>query len=76
MKIGDKVKISKKNPNHLGHGVCAYAGKEGIVSDIYEDNSFILDCGNSTLVVPMNNWEFKPQKKGIWIWLNGVHLFH
>lgn len=74
MKIGDKVIISAKNPNHLGYGVSAYAGMEGIVSDIWEDNSFTLKCETSTLVVPMKS-HFK-HKKGIWIWLNGELVFH
>jgi len=75
MKIGDKVKMSERNPNHLENGVDAYAGMEGIVTDIYDDGAFSLNCGNSILVVPMNN-AFKQQKKGVWIWLNGKHIFH
>jgi hypothetical protein len=75
MKIGDKAKMSEYNRNHLDNDVCAYAGMEGTVKDINEDGSFILDCGNSILVVPMRN-AFKQPKKGIWIYLNGNHIFH
>lgn len=75
MKIGDTVKMSNKNPNHLGNGVDAYAGMKGIVTDIYDDGAFALNCGNCILVVPMNN-AFKEAKKGVWVWLNGEHLFH
>lgn len=75
MEVGDKVKMSERNPNHLGYGVDAYSGMEGVVTDIYEDGAFALDCGSSILVVPMNNL-FKKPKKGVWIWLNGEHIFH
>jgi dissimilatory sulfite reductase (desulfoviridin) alpha/beta subunit len=75
MKKGDVVKMSDRNPNHLGHDVDAYAGMEGIVTDIYEDGAFCLDCGNCALVVPMRD-AFKNKKDGVWIWLNGVHIFH
>jgi hypothetical protein len=75
MKIGDKVKMSDKNPNHLGYGVDAYAGMEGIVTEIYNDGAFVLKCETSILVVPMSNTFNKP-KKGVWIWLNGEHIFH
>lgn len=75
MKIGDKVKMSDRNPNHLGYGVDAYAGMEGVVTDVYEDGAFILDCGNCTLVAPMNN-AYKQPKKGYWVWLNGELIFH
>lgn len=75
MKIGDKVKMSERNQNHLGNGVDAYAGMEGIVTDIHDDGAFCLNCGNCILVVPMNN-AFKQPQKGVWIWLNGEHIFH
>ena len=39
MKIGDKVKMSERNPNHLGNGVDAYAGMEDMVTDIYNDGA-------------------------------------
>ena len=75
MKIGDKVKMSNKNLNHLGYDVCAYAGMEGVVSDVYDDGSFVIDCGNSTLVVPMNN-SLKQPNEGVFIWLNDRLIFH
>lgn len=75
MKIGDKVIISDRNPNHLGYGVSAYAGMEGIVSDIYDDNGFCLECNSSVLIVPMRN-AYKQLKEGIWIWLNGELVFY
>jgi hypothetical protein len=75
MKIGDKVKMSEYNRNHLGNDVCAYAGMEGVVKDINEDGSFTLDCGNSILVVPMRN-AFKQPIKGVWIYINRNHVFH
>jgi dissimilatory sulfite reductase (desulfoviridin) alpha/beta subunit len=75
MKIGDKVKISDRNRNHLDSGVDAYAGMEGVVTNIYDDNAFCLDCGDCTLAVPMNN-AFKQRIEGIWIWLNGELIFH
>jgi hypothetical protein len=74
MKIGDKVKMSYNNSNHLGNDVCAYAGMEGLVTDIYDDGSFVLNCDRSILVVPMNNAFNKPE--GVWIFLNGEHIFH
>lgn len=75
MKIGDKVKMSDRNLNHLGNGVCAYSGMEGIVTDIWEDNAFALRCETSILVVPMRN-AFKNRIRGVWIWLNGELVFH
>lgn len=75
MKIGDKVKMSERNPNHLGNGVDAYAGMEGLVTDVYDNGEFVLNCGSSILVVPMYNARKQP-KKGVWIWLNGEHIFH
>jgi hypothetical protein len=75
MKLGDTVKISDKNTNPWGYGVSAYAGMEGIVADVWEDGAFSIKTGTSTLVVPMNKVDKSP-KKGIWIWLNGEHIFH
>ena len=75
MKIGDKVKMSAKKLNHLGNDVSAYSGMEGVVTDIYDDGAFALNCGNAILVVSMNN-AFKKPQKGIWLWLNGQHIFH
>lgn len=75
MQVGDIVKMSDKNPNHLGNDVDAYAGMVGIVTDVWEDGAFALDCKTSILVVPMND-AFKNPKKGLWIWLNGKHIFY
>lgn len=75
MKMGDTIKMSDKNPNHLGYGVSAYAGMEGIVTDVWEDGAFAISTKTSILVVPMNKSDKSP-KKGIWIWLNGEHIFH
>jgi len=68
MKKGDKVKMSEKNPNHLGFGQCAYAGMEGVVSEVHDDG-FCLETDSSCLVVPLS------KRKGIWIYLNGEHVF-
>lgn len=70
MQVGDIIIMSKSNKNHLGTDVCAYAGMTGIVKEIYPDNSFWIDCGNSTLIVPMHN------TNGVYIWVNGEHIFH
>jgi len=70
MKIGDSVKISDKNPNHLGRDVSAYANMEGIVTDLWEDGSFAIKTSSSVLVVPLHN------KDGIWIYLNDTLIFH
>ena len=67
--------MSERNPTHLGNGVDAYAGMEGKVTNIYNDGAFVLDCGSSILVVPMNN-AYKQPKTGVWIWFNGEHIFH
>jgi hypothetical protein len=75
MKVGDLVKMSDRNPNHLRNGVCAYAGMEGIVTDIWEDGAFSIDCATSILVVPMRD-SFKQPIKGVWIHLNGKLIFH
>jgi hypothetical protein len=67
MKKGDKVKMSYKNQT-------AYDGMEGLVTDIFPDNGFALDCGGSILVVPMRNyWE---RLKGVWIYLNDELVYH
>ena len=70
MEIGDKVCMSDRNKNHLGNGVDAYARMEGVVTDIWDDNGFALDCGTSVLVVPLNRWP------GVWIWLNNELIYH
>jgi len=75
MKTGDTVIISDRNRNHLDNGTCAYSGMKGVVTHLYEDGAFALNCGSSVLVVPMNNADKSP-KKGIWIYLNGVLIFH
>ena len=75
MIVGDKVKMSDKNRNHLGNDVCAYAGMEGLVTDVYDDGAFALRCNSARLIVPMNN-AYKRRIKGVWIWLNGVHMFY
>jgi hypothetical protein len=67
MEKGDKVKMSEKNQN-------AYDGMEGLVTDIFQDGGFALDCGGSILVVPMRNyWE---RLKGVWIYLNDELVYH
>jgi hypothetical protein len=67
MKKGDKVKMSYKNQN-------AYDGMEGLVTDIFQDNSFALDCGTSILVVPMRNyWR---RLEGVWIYLNNELIYY
>ncbi len=71
MKIGDTVKMSKKNRNHLGYNVSAYAGMTGVVTAVWEDNAFVLDCGTSILVVPMQN-AWKHYIDGVWVYLNNV----
>ena len=73
MKIGDEVIVSDKNPNHLCYGVCAYAGMKGIVTDVWEDNAFCINCGTSILVVPMVIYGVP---KTYWIWLNGELVKH
>jgi hypothetical protein len=75
MKVGDNVVMSYQNQNHIGNGVCAYAGMSGVVTDVYDDGAFSLNCGNCILVVPMNN-AYKQPLKGVWIYLNGEHIFH
>jgi len=75
MKIGDTVKMSDRNLNHTKTDVCAYAGMEGIVTQINDDGSFALYCKTAILVVPMND-AFKQPIKGVWIWLNGELIFH
>jgi hypothetical protein len=67
MKKGDKVKMSNKNHT-------AYDNMEGIVTDVYEDNGFVIDCTTSTLVVPMRN--YWGRLKGVWIYLNDKLIYH
>jgi hypothetical protein len=68
MKIGDEIVISDRNPNHLGYGVSGYARMKGILTEIWDDNGFAIDCGGCSLVVPMVIYG-KP--KIYWIWVNG-----
>jgi hypothetical protein len=75
MKKGDHVKISNKNRNHLGYDVCAYANMEGIVSDLWPDGGFSLDCGTAWLVIPMKT-RSGYRSEGIWIYLNGDLILH
>lgn len=73
MKIGDNVIVSDRNPNHLGYGVCAYAGMSGIVTDVGEDGSFIVQCATSILIVPMVIYG---RPKIYWVWVNGELIRH
>lgn len=59
LKEGDFVEVSTKNVNHLGYGVCAYAGWKGTVSKIWEDGSFAItrEDGGAELVVPLGRKE-------------------
>ena len=68
MQKGDIVKMSEKNPNHLGYGQCAYAGMEGTVSEVWNDG-FCIETKSSSLIVPLS------KRKGIWIYLNGEHVY-
>ncbi len=70
MKEGDIVRMSSKNRNHLGFGVCAYSEMEGFVEKVWDDNGFCINTGNSSLIVPLT------QKKGVWVYLNGKHVYH
>jgi len=72
IKVGDNVKMSDRNYNHLGNDVCAYSGMEGIVDYVGDDNSFSIFTGNSILVVPLVIYG-KPI--GVWIWLNGELIY-
>ena len=64
---GDRVKMSEKNQN-------AYDGTEGIVTDVFQDGGFALDCGTSVLVVPMRN--YWGRLKGVWLYLNDKLIYH
>lgn len=75
MKVGDNVKMSDRNKNHLENGVCAYSGMEGIITYVDKEGSFCLDCRSSHLVVPMHDAYGSP-KRGVWIYLNGKLQFH
>lgn len=66
--IGDKIKISNRNKNHLGNDVSAYANMEGIVENIYRDGSFVLNCGSAILVCPKIN--------GMWLIKKGKEFFY
>jgi hypothetical protein len=75
MKVGDKVKMSDKNLNHTKTDICAYAGMEGTVTEIYEDGAFVLDCKTCVLVVPMKNGR-GINIDGVWIEIEGKTIFH
>lgn len=70
IKIGDTIKMSSRNPNHLGFGISAYSGMEGTVVQVWDDGAFCINTGTSELVVPLN------KRKGVWIFLNGKHIYH
>jgi hypothetical protein len=46
---------------------------KGIVTDVWEDNAFCINCGTSILVVPMVIYGVP---KTYWIWLNGKLIKH
>lgn len=56
-KVGDIVTVCERNPNHLGVGTTPYAGFSGKITEVFENNSFFIFSGNSTLVVPLNKRE-------------------
>jgi hypothetical protein len=67
MKKGDLVKMSSKNQT-------AYDGMEGLVTDIFQDGGFAIDCGTSILVVPMR--DYWSRLKGVWIYLNNELIYY
>lgn len=74
LKINDHIKISKRNRNHTGNSVCAYAGMEGYVIETNNiDGSFTIWCENSYLIVPMSYYG-KPLGK--WLYINGKLSFY
>lgn len=68
-KVGDFVTVSERNPNHLGTNITAYSGFSGKVIEVYENNSFAIFSGDSTLVVP-----FKKRER-FYVLLDGVEFY-
>ena len=68
-KVGDKVMVSRRNPNHLGTNVSAYAGFSGIISEVFKDDSFCIFSGQSTLVVPLE------KREKYYVFINGVEFY-
>lgn len=69
MKIsnGDKVMISDKNPNHLGHGVTAYAGWRGKVTELSNDGMFTMDMGDRYLIITRTTYLLVEDIAGSWV---------
>ncbi len=68
-KVGDAVVVSKRNPNHLGTNVSAYAGFSGVVDEVFNDGSFCIFSGHSTLVCPLK------KREKFYIFINGIEFY-
>ena len=69
MKIrnGDKVMISDRNPNHLGHGITAYAGWSGTVIELSNNGAFSIDCGGRILTIATTTKLLVENVAGNWV---------
>ena len=71
LNIGDHILYTDKNLNHLNSDVCAYAGTEGEIFDIWEDGISIF-TGSSYLVVPL---KIKGRKKSVNVIYKGISYY-
>jgi hypothetical protein len=65
---GDIVSVSKRNLNYLGTDISAYYGFEGVISEVYTNNSFCIFSGHSSLVVPVY------KNKKFYVCINGIEF--
>jgi len=67
IKNGDRVMVSERNPNHLGHGITAYAGWQGKVTELQDNGGFTLDCGDRSLVISKSKKLLLEDINGSWV---------
>jgi hypothetical protein len=72
IKNGMTVTYSEKNVHSSGNQT-AYGGITGVVTDLGEDNSFVIKAEGCTLIVPMRN--YFGRTKGVWLTIEGKEVF-
>jgi hypothetical protein len=59
---------------HSNGDKTAYGGITGVVSNLSDDNSFVINAENCILVVPMRN-AWKQRLKGVWLTIEGKDVW-
>ena len=67
------VTYANRNTHSSGNPT-AYGGITGVVSNLSDDNSFVINAENCILIVPMRN-AWKQRLKGVWLTIEGKDVW-